>query len=129
MGNVRVHLSAVTRDSLRQLAQIASRIGTVSLTQALRILRTAIEAALRKCKTSARLTFIYWCINGNLFFDSVEHRTARLGLSREVTRTIKVKMMKKIRGDLYCERKDIEMYNIEMYNFSIVDSLPVNNYL
>ena len=52
MGNVRVHLSAVTRDSLRQLAQIASRIGTVSLTQALRILRTAIEAALRKCKTS-----------------------------------------------------------------------------
>ena len=28
MGNVRVHLSAVTRDSLRQLAQIASRIDT-----------------------------------------------------------------------------------------------------
>ena len=52
-----------------------------------------------------------------------------IALSREVTRTIKVKMMKKIRGDLYCERKDIEMYNIEMYNFSIVDSLPVNNYL
>ena len=52
-----------------------------------------------------------------------------IALSREVTRTIKVKMMKKIRGDLYRERKDIEMYNIEMYNFSIVDSLPVNNYL
>ena len=52
-----------------------------------------------------------------------------IALSREVTSTIKVKMMKKIRGDLYCERKDIEMYNIEMYNFSIVDSLPVNNYL
>ena len=31
MGNVRVHLSAVTRDSLRQLAQIASRISKISV--------------------------------------------------------------------------------------------------
>ena len=106
MGKIRVNLCRGTRDSIRKLAEIATRNCTVSLTQARRILRTAVEASLKKCITSARLTFIYHCIHAKLFVNSVEKRAETLKLSKRVTRTIKIKMMKRIRSDIYRERNE-----------------------